>query len=167
MSALCFLDTETTGLDPVNHHAVEIAWALDDGPIHTFIPWHMLDGADPRALEINGYFDRQIDRQKEREQSPNEGDLLRHLRGVTLVGSNPAFDAAFLRKTLGVAVWQHRLIDVAAGAMWVFGWDKPKGLAAVVEELRDRGHDIPDPDHTAAGDVAVTRSVFYALKGVR
>lgn len=164
---LCFLDTETTGLDPTQHHAVEIAWALNDGPVKTFIPRHTLDGADPRALDINGYFDRQLDRQMQDVQDVDEGDLLRDLRGVTLVGSNPAFDASFLRKTLGVALWKHRLIDVAAGAMWVFGWDEPKGLAAVVEELRTRGHDIPGPDHTAAGDVAVTRSVFLALRALR
>lgn len=38
---------------------------------------------------------------------------------------------------------------------------KEKWLAA---DLRERGHDIPEPDHTAAGDVATTRAVFDALR---
>jgi DNA polymerase III epsilon subunit-like protein len=164
---LCFIDTETTGLDPAQHHAVEIAWALDDGPIQTFVPWHMLDGADPKALEINGYFERDLDLAKEGDQEVTEGKVIRALRGVTLVGSNPAFDAAFLRKSFGFAPWKHRLIDVSNCAMWEFGWDEPKGLAEVVKALRDHGQDIPDPDHTAAGDVAVTRAVYRALVALR
>jgi DNA polymerase III epsilon subunit-like protein len=164
---LCFIDTETTGLDPATHYAVEIAWALDDGPVQTFVPWHMLDGADPKALDINRYFERHLDLAKHWEQDVIESTVIRALRGVTLVGSNPAFDAAFLRKSFGFAPWKHRLIDVSNCAMWEFGWDEPKGLADVVKALRENDYDIPDPDHTAAGDVAVTRAAYRALVALR
>jgi hypothetical protein len=50
--------------------------------------------------------------------------------------------------------------------MWVFGLDRPPGLAKAVELLRGRDFEIPDADHTAEGDVRATRAVFYALKAI-
>jgi DNA polymerase III epsilon subunit-like protein len=164
---LVFVDVETTGLDPTTHHVVEVAWAVEDGPIKAFVPWHTLDGATPDALTINRYFERDLDRMRSDDQPVGEADLLRDLRGATLVGCNPAFDAAFLRKTLGVQLWKHRLIDVAACAMWQFGWDRPRGLADIARALRENGYDIPEPDHTAAGDVSATRSAYQALLDLR
>jgi DNA polymerase III epsilon subunit-like protein len=100
--------------------------------------------------------------------SPDVLDELREaLSGSTLVGSNPSFDAGFLQRALGDAPWSHRLVNVAEGGMWVFGWDRPKGLAAVAVELRSRGYHIPEPDHTAAADVAATRAVYHALRSER
>jgi hypothetical protein len=48
--------------------------------------------------------------------------------------------------------------------MWVFGWDRPKGLADVATACRERGYEIPEPDHTAEGDVRTTRAVYEALR---
>lgn len=163
MTPLCFIDTETTGLDPEVHQAYEVAWAFDHGPIERLVLPHTLEGADPYALKVGHYLDRDIF--AETQASKGElSDLRRRLRGVTLVGSNPAFDASFLKKVFGEAPWHHRLVNVAEGGMWVFNWDRPKGLAAVAEELRALDYEIPEPDHTAAGDVATTRAVYYALR---
>ncbi len=164
---LVFIDTETTGLNPTTHRAVEVAWAVEDGPVRAFVPWHTLDEADPQALAVNRYFERELDRMQDDDQPVGEADLLRDLRGVTLVGSNPAFDAAFLRKLLGVQLWHHRLVDVAVCAMWQFGWDRPRGLADIARVLRENGYDTPEPDHTAAGDVSATRSAYQALLDLR
>jgi hypothetical protein len=51
----------------------------------------------------------------------------------------------------------------------IFGWEEPRGLAAVVEELRTNwGYgNIETPDHTAGGDVSVTRVVHLALWGIQ
>lgn len=160
---LVFIDTETTGLNPFIHDLIEVAWAVDEGPITTVILPHTLTNADPKALQINGYFARGLDADPGFYKDPMRA-LIRDLQDATLVGSNPSFDAAFLHKKLGVAVWKYRLIDVAQGAMWIFGWDEPKGLFDVAKSLRDLGHDIPDPDHTAAGDVVATRAVYRALR---
>jgi hypothetical protein len=166
MTVLAFLDCETTGLDPRIHQPYEVCyWREDsDNPRTLHLP-HTLDCADGAALRIGGYFDRSF------WPFPDNGkvraELVGALEGVTLVGSNPAFDAAMLTRYIGTPVWHHRLINVAEGAMWVFGWDRPKGLAEVTHELLTRGYEIPLPDHTAEGDVRCTRAVYEALRAER
>lgn len=95
------------------------------------------------------------------------GTLGAHLSDTTLVGSNPAFDAAMLTRYIGTPTWHHRLVDVSDGAMWVFGWDRPHGLADVADACRAQGFEIPTPDHTAEGDVRTTRAVYDALRDLR
>lgn len=166
MSALCFIDTETTGLDARIHQPYEVCWWREGEASPSTLPLaHTLEHADQMALKIGHYWERGF--------LPNAAGtvwdarrLAAALRGVTLVGSNPAFDAAMLTRVIGAPVWHYRLINVAEGAMWKFGWDRPKGLHDVVQHLRELGHEIPDPDHTAEGDVRVARSVYYALREV-
>lgn len=168
MTTLCFIDTETTGLNPDHHAAYEVCWWREDmsEPRTEILP-HSLAGADEKALEIGGYRKRGITPGWHTPRRNARRDLRVALNGVTLVGSNPAFDASFLRKTLDCTPWHHRLINVAEGGMWVFGWDRPKGLADVANECRERGYDIPEPDHTAEGDVRTTRAVYEALRAIR
>ncbi len=168
-SRLCFADVESTGLDPRIHQPYEVSWWREnqDRPSTAALP-HTLEHADAAALRIGGYFDRGFapfgDRARDRRVA---ADLARDLRGVTLVGSNPSFDAAMLTRVIGCPVWHHRLIDVSQGAMWVLGLDRPPGLAVASTMLRDRGFDIPEPDHTAEGDVRATRAVYHALDAIR
>jgi hypothetical protein len=166
VSTLCFVDTETTGLDPRIHQPYEVCiWRDGWNEPNTYALPHTLEHADPQALKVGGYF--------ERECMYRNGDqttarvLTKHLRGVTLVGSNPAFDAAMLTRIIGTPVWHHRMLDVAQGAMWVFDWHRPKGLADVALALRRRGYEIPEPDHTAEGDVRTARAVYGALRDLR
>lgn len=167
MPDLCFIDTETTGLDARIHQPYEVCvWREDWDEPQTFYPGHTLEFADQMALKVGGYFDRDFRPTPDNSLS-TPGSLAKYLNGVTLVGSNPAFDAAMLTGVIGAPVWHHRLINVAEGAMWLFGWNRPKGLADVSNELRILGFDIPGPDHTAEGDVRATRAVYYALRDVR
>lgn len=164
---LCFIDTETTGLDPRIHQPYEVCiWREDWDEPNTYFPGHTLEFADQQALKIGGYFDRDFRPTPDNSLS-TAGSLVRHLNGVTLVGSNPAFDAAMLTRVIGAPVWHHRMIDVGTVAMVVFGWDRPKGLADVAKECRVRGYEIPEPDHTAEGDVRTTRAVYEALHEIR
>jgi len=157
---LVFLDTETTGLDSALHEVWEIAWAINAGPIDSRVVPHSIKTADPKALELNGYWHR-----GEGYVSHRADHTLRAiLDGSTIVGANPAFDTAFLRARWGVSPWHHRLIDVESMALTVLGYERPKGLHGLAADLRDRGHDIPAPDHTAAADVATTRAVYKALR---
>ena len=167
MTVLCFVDVETTGLDARIHQPYEVSyWREDHDEPTTLGLSHTLDHADMQALRIGGYFERYF------SPEPNDSGfsarhLAKNLRGVTLVGSNPAFDAAMLTRVIGTPVWHHRLINVAEGGMWVFGWDRPKGLADVATACRERGYEIPEPDHTAEGDVRATRAVYEALRAIR
>lgn len=159
---LIFLDTETTGLDPALHEVWEIAVAVDEGEIRSYQLPHSLTTADPKALEINSYWSRFHGRGTD----AYDLELRELLTGATVVGSNPAFDTAFLRTRWGVAPWHHRLIAVESMAFAVMRYDRPKGLAGVASDLRDLGRDIPEPDHTAAGDVATLRAVFHGLRAL-
>jgi DNA polymerase-3 subunit epsilon len=158
--SLVFLDIETTGLDPERHEPWEMAYAVDDGPILSAVVPHTLSHPDPKALALNGYLDRY-----DVPTGPAFEDLLRvRLDGATLVGANPAFDAAFLRTRWGYGPWHHRLWDVEAYAAGVLVLDKVPGLATIATMLRDLGREIPEPDHSAAGDVATLRACFRALQ---
>ena len=160
--SLVFLDTETTGLDPERHEVWEIAYAVDDGPIESAVVPHTLSHPDPKALKLNGYLDR-----GDVEPDWAFEELLRaSLKGATLVGANPVFDATFLRTRWQSAPWRHRLWDVEAYAAGVLGLDVLMGLAGVALALRHLGHEIPEPDHTAAGDVATLRACFRALQTI-
>jgi hypothetical protein len=165
MTTLCFIDTETTGLDARIHQPYEVSWWLENAeePVTLDLP-HDLAYADQRALEIGQYHERSMRPFHEGNDQYAARRIIRALRGVTLVGSNPAFDAAMLTRLIGAPVWHHRLINVADAAMWVFDWDRPKGLADITSELTDRGHEIPAPDHTAEGDVRTTKAVYEALR---
>lgn len=164
---LAWIDTETTGLDPRIHQPWEVCVWREDWPNpETYRLAHDLTHADTKALEINGYFERDgwVSITK-REVTP--GWLAQNLSGVTLVGANPAFDAAMLTRFIGTPVWHYRLIDVESMAIVVFDWDVPRGLATIAHECRLRGHDIPEPDHTAEADVRTTRAVYDALRAIR
>lgn len=161
---LVYLDTETSGLDPVDHEMWEIAWAVEDGPIHTMHkPLLRLHRADQDALAINGYFERQ----DPKKYPWKTHDLRNTLDGATIVGANPAFDTAFLREYLDGPVWHHRLIDVEAMAYALLRTDRPEGLNKIAGRLLALGYTIPDPNHTAAGDVACVRAVHNALRDYR
>jgi len=159
---LVFLDIETTGLDPDVHQVWEIATATEGSAVGSSVVPHDLRTADPEALRLNGYWAR---RHLLDNTSANVDQVLRQLlTGATIVGANPAFDAAFLRRRWGVTPWHYRLLDVEAMAVGVLGLDRPLGLQKLAEALAHEGHNIPAPDHTAAGDVLTTRAVYRALR---
>lgn len=167
MSRLCFLDTETTGLDARIHQPWELSWWLEDdpGPVTRFLP-HTLDHADPMALKIGGYWERATGPWQD-PTGEIVGDVARALHGVTLVAANPPFDAAMLTGFIGTPVWHYRMIDVSTVAMTVFGWARPESLKDTAAACRDVGYDIPVPDHTAEADVRTVRAVYYALRDIR
>lgn len=173
MSTYLFLDVETTGLEPGVHSVWEIAYAIDNEPIKSSFVSHHLETADPKALELNGYRDR-IDAEPVgpfqyvgiEHGEAFEDELYDKALNLTLVAANPAFDQSFLSARWGQVPWHYRLFDIESYACGVLSLEKPMGLKGVTDELRKRGFVIPEPNHSAAGDVATLRSAFDALRSL-
>lgn len=173
MTGLIFLDSEATGLELMTHDLWELGWAIDHEPAISGLIPHSLYGADPEALRINNYAERcEVD---EPLTIPTEvEDYLhdtfyewerRHGERLTVVGANPHFDLYRLsRRWDWDAPWAYRAIDVSVLAMGVFKTDLPLGLNSLTAKCREHGFDIPEPDHTAIGDVEATRAAFYAMR---
>jgi DNA polymerase-3 subunit epsilon len=163
------VDVETTGLNPLHQVAVEVAWwDLDTGERGVFVPPHSdfdMQHAEPRALELNGYYDRGLDNPNGWDWGGKElGRLHDVLQGQTLAGSNPRFDAAFLHQLFvddarEPEPWHHRLLDVSAYAAGVLGLVELPGLSAVCEQLG-----VAPGDHTAAADVTAAGRALLELR---
>lgn len=168
-TVLAYVDTETTGLDARIHQPYELCiWREDaEHPITWRLP-HTLEYADPFALTVGNYYEREFyPFGSPMGRAGIASQLIPQLRGVTLVGSNPAFDARMLEQFIGTSVWHYRFINVAEYAMAVFDWDRPEGIAKITEMLLSMGYEIPAPDHTAEGDVRTTRAAYEALREIR
>lgn len=176
---LVFVDTETTGLDITLHHVFEVAFVDEDAetPTTVWVP-HTLRHAEPAALAVNRYGERVPEVYRRQAAAPLQrpgfgGDpgaartVSDALRGKTIVGANPGFDIRFIQKFLGDEPWHHRPIDVETQAMAVFNWSRPRSLSATVEACQEQGYDIPENDHSAAGDTLTARAVYRALAQIR
>ena len=128
MSNVCFVDTETTGLDPDRHAIWEVALITPNGDEHVWqFPVDEM-AADPFALNIGHYWDRRWpvgiqevsdldaiyhahDPKSRRRNFPDQGRALKpgkdwceHFRDLTaglhLAGAVVSFDEERLRKLL-------------------------------------------------------------------
>jgi len=143
MSALCFVDTETTSLRP-DRRAWEIAVIARDtegrDKEHTwFVDADQLDlgSADLMALKIGRFHDRHPQFRDDGAATIaalDEADVLEAVEAVTrgahLVGAVPNFDAEVLgarMRAQGICPsWHYHLVDVEALAV---GWLNGRGPA--------------------------------------
>lgn len=168
----CFLDTETGGL-ALSADIIEIAYAIEDGAIFSSVVAHGTITLDDEALKVNRYWEREMLAYDPPTSAMFEQDMVETLEGiaaggqpVTIVGANPGFDTVRLERRWGKSPWNYRLLDIGAYAMPYFGADYPFGLNGLANKCRAEGADIPQPDHSAAGDVATLRECFYYLRGI-
>lgn len=167
------------GAAPLGEHygvVTEVAWHdLGSDERGVFVPRHDVrlvraHGAI-KALTISGYLERLAE--AEQDDGTEVRALHERLTGRAMAGSNPSFDARFLRQLFrahGTAPgcpganpepWHHRLCDLAgyaAGRLGLAPGDLP-GLARVCELL-----EVEPPDHTAAGDVRATVECLRRLE---
>ena len=88
------VDIETTGLNPNTHEIIEVAIITKTEQYHAKVLPNHIEFADPKALEVNGYNEKEwfgavpasIVAQK----------TARLLDGKIIIGHNPAFDMSFL-----------------------------------------------------------------------
>lgn len=144
MTALAFVDLETTGLNPLRHEPWEVGLVLrgDDGRDEEYL-WQLpVDGgrADPVALTIGKFYERRWGaekilgpvngkRQEEGKERRVHSDFVPRwakrfaelTHGAVFVGANPTFDDAFLRPLLrangACPGWHYRLVCVESLAV--------------------------------------------------
>lgn len=155
LSAVAFVDVETTGLDLERHEIWEVALIVDEKLFHWFVA--IDEGrADPVALAVGGYYERRpvqlrgISSQSrvvddrvalslqfgaQRQIATIAQDVSELTRGRALVGTNASFDFyrldRFLRANGACPGWHYRPIDVGGMA---FGYLTAKWQAGVMPE---------------------------------
>lgn len=164
MSALVFLDVETTGLDPRNDMVWEFA-AIRREPDGTETRHHAFVRHDTHLRsEMPEPFRSDLEARYDDESALGAvvftGLLRLVLAGAPrIVGACPWFDTTFLAEYIAPC-WSHRLVDVetlAAGK-----------LGRLVDGLADAAaaFGIENPGaHTAMGDAETTMRVFDAVMG--
>jgi DNA polymerase III epsilon subunit-like protein len=185
---LCFVDVESTGLDPRRHDVWEIAIIRrthempDEEHVFQLTPETDPEWADEEALKISRFAERflipsdaQYDAVRVEDGKPTERmrqtevwmEVQDLLRGAHMVGAVPSFDAAMLTAMLQrvafKTTWHHRLICVETMAATVLGWPVPQGLGKSAEAL---GLNVDsDTAHTALGDARLALAVYDAVQG--
>jgi len=194
VSALVFVDLESTGLDPDRHEIYEIGLIDGNGAeLHLWISDAPLQTADSTALRIGRYYERWPER-RQLEQftrpspviadrfnpwlvefpSPSVIDgktaawiVAAATAGAHLIGAVPSFDAAFLDRLLR----RHNLVPA-----WHYHLVCVEALAAGKlgipppwnsgELSRKVGVEPKDFDrHTALGDARWARAIYDAVMG--
>ena len=164
MRNLVIVDLETTSLDTATCAVLEVC-AIDTttGEEHHYVPYvsaSQLGSADPKAMQINRYYERGVWEQRLDVDLTRIawGTLADLLRGNTLGGSNPTFDAAVLARVLGEEAWHHRLADLSAYAAPAMGLGPHElpGLDAVCEHFDAANLD----PHSAKGDAHAAAACF-------
>jgi hypothetical protein len=160
-----FVDTEYDQLDTGKANLLEVAYAAEDGPIVCGVPPHTLEGAEPKALEVNRYFERDLGNKAiwDRDIVDNTA---RATAGQTVVGANVRVDAHILSRFIGYEPWHYRLCDVESAAYLLLDFDQMPGLREIKNKLTELGYELPDPDHSAGGDVETLRAVFRILQRI-
>lgn len=175
---ICFVDTETTGLDPDVHEIYEVGLITPDGEEHHW--WLPVDlgKADPRALEIGNFYDRYPERGDPGLEISSIWTFAKEFekltRGMHLGGCVPSFDEERLRKLLrrkGAAPgWHYHIVDVEPLMIGFIAGCGAQSMPSLPWKSADLSRSIGvDPDlfekHTALGDARWARECYLAVMG--
>lgn len=158
MRELIFVDTETTGLNNETDQLVELSYARREGPITT-----LYFGVEEVPDFIDGlikFTERGIAGRKSSADEVME--FLSLSEDQTMVAANPHFDRTFMT-TADLYRFHYRTLDVETYAMSVLSLDEMPSMREVFEHLKEEGFDLPEPDHSSAGDVATLREAYNIL----
>lgn len=128
-----FLDIETTGLNPVRHHPINIAFKVVDlstgkvnGSYQSLIrqPAEAWEKRDPKSIEINGFTWAEVMAGKDPELVGKEiistlSNLQIQRGSSVFICQNPAFDRGFFNQLVDVYVqellnWPYHWLDLAS-----------------------------------------------------
>lgn len=184
---VAFVDTETTGLDPLRHPIWEIAIITDDDEWVSQVRLrdYELKLADPIALEINHFHER-YDAETALPVEVAAEIIERRLQGRHIVGAVPSFDEERIRLLCNLQLragrppdgrypWHYHLIDVEAMVVgWLaraearegvpvrpaLPWDSSKlSLAVGVDPA------VFEPKHSALADARWAKAMYEAMVG--
>jgi DNA polymerase III epsilon subunit-like protein len=164
----CYIDTETTGLKPEYHEIIEIAIICENEKgeiVESFIskikPEH-IDRASDKALQINGYNDKDWRNAPSFEQIANKIRLM--LDGCIWIGHRPQFDYEFIQEAFfrcGCVPIRCRLIDTT---VLVYEHLLPLGCDGLSMDSARRFLFLDDSQaHTAGFDAKQTRDLYHKL----
>lgn len=188
MSRVVFVDTETTGLEPMTEDVFEVAviTAAAEHVVRLRPRDHVVAVMHPRAAEVNRYHVRTVDPSWRWDDVGDALDLLRSLLdGAHVCGAVPDFDARHLTRLFRFygqepPRWHYHLIDVEAMALgWLIGRSQiAYGLgspAAAMPDLPWRSDDLSracgveppsgDDRHTALADARWAKRWYEAIVG--
>ena len=169
---LAFLDTETTGLDPVEHEIIEIGIIRRDIDgncfrFHSLIKPEHIETAHPKALAVNGYAKNPSLWDSAPSLKEKAPEIAQILEGCILVGHNVSFDEGMLKgnfKNIGIDLRiPHRKIDTIT---LVFEHLFPLGLRdASLDGVRKFLNWSKEDAHTAMKDSEDVMHLYDLLNG--
>lgn len=183
---LCFVDIETSGLDPRFHKIWEIALIRRevDGMEREWVGQLGLSEqdflhADPDALHVGGYMARHAVAYLLKDPQTAIEMVTEFTEGATLVGQNPSFDAAFLTELLmlppGVTPpWHYRTVCVTTLAAGYVAGRLDRACDFAVLDMPWSSRDIAEAvdvdvasfaKHTALGDAQLARAIYDRVMG--
>ncbi len=181
---ICFVDTETTSLDPNTRVAWEVALIRrePDGTerkVEFFVELtnRELHLADPESMDIGG-FDLRYDPISARSKRTAGLYVSEFTDGAVIIGACPDFDTHNLSILMAAAGlkpnWHHRLVDIrtlAWGYLLCSDSDyvideEEKAMFPVDGSVMREAFGItidPEDEHTAMGDAMDVRAMYDAI----
>lgn len=157
-----FLDIETTGLDPLRHSAIDIAFKIIDlctGELKAaynqlILPSHeRWENRDPHSMQINGYTIDQFADSKDAVEIGKEIIAiftdLKIVRGSSVfICQNPSFDRSFFTQLVPILTqeklnWPYHWLDLAS-----MHW------AILLHKRLQQGLPIPEADTLSKNEIA-------------
>lgn len=167
--SVCFVDTETTGLDPQRHEVWDVAIIDEDGYEREFhirpMDYHP-DSMEPDAARISRFYSRTgASGWFWDTRSSVAREIAQLTEGRHLVGAVPSFDAMFLTKLLHreglVPAWHYHLIDVETLIAGRLGLQPPQTSDDLSRAIGVNPDDFER--HTALGDARWVRAQYEAV----
>lgn len=156
---LIFLDTETTGLDPLSNSLIELSYATIDSDIKTL--YFGITEVSDFIDNLIKFTDRHIAGLKSSDDELNQ--FLELSNGNTMVCANPSFDKSFLEAS-NLFLFGYRMLDIESYAMARLDLSWVPGMDDIYKILIDKGYQLSMNDHSSAGDVACMRDSFIILR---